>query len=384
MPATDTERRLLDLWEEILGIDRLGVEDDYFALGGTSLMAARLFAEVSRRFAVKLPLTAILEAPTVRALSRHMEQERTSPARSLIELRRGDPRKLFFVHDGIGETLLYLNLARRMPNDLAVIGIEPRRIPGVPLAHTRIEDMAAFYIGEVRKKQPHGPYLLAGMCAGGVIAYEMASQLVHAGESVELVALLDAVTPQAPKRVTPVTKRRSGGLKQFLDDFRKCELTPAERIKAVAYVICRKIVNTLTRETAKTSEMLFLRARLNLLRDLLSRGAAWPNFVPELGFQEILNSAQACYVPKPLSISSIVLARATTGEALDTPYLTLYDDETFGWDVVAQNLTVIDVDGGHESMLREPFVESLARALMPYVQKKPVQSNTRVLELAEA
>ena len=80
----------------------------------------------------------------------------------------------------------------------------------------------------------------------------------------------------------------------------------------------------------------------------------------------------------------IVLARATTGEALDTPYLRLYSDETLGWDAVAQNHTVIDVDGGHESMLREPFVESLASALMPYVQQRPVQADTRVLELAKA
>ncbi len=79
-----------------------------------------------------------------------------------------------------------------------------------------------------------------------------------------------------------------------------------------------------------------------------------------------------------------MLARATSGEALDTPYLRLYADETLGWNVVAQNLTVSDVDGGHESMLREPLVESLARALMPYVQQKPVQANTRVLKLAEA
>jgi acyl-CoA synthetase (AMP-forming)/AMP-acid ligase II/thioesterase domain-containing protein len=384
MPATDTERRLLDLWQEILGIEGLGVEDDYFGVGGTSLTAARLFAEITRRFAVKVPLSAILEAPTVRALSRHLEQERTSPARSLIELKRGGPRKLFFVHYGVGETLLYLNLARRMPNELAVIGIEPRRKPGVALAHTRIEDMAAFYIEEVRKKQPHGPYLFAGMCAGGVIAYEMASQLLHAGETVELVALLDAVTSQTPKRVAPVTKPGSGRLKQFLEELKECELTPAERIKAVVHVVGRKIANAVSRRIIKGSDVLFLRGRLNLLRGILSRDAAWPSFVPELGFQEILNSAQACYVPKPLSIPSVVLARATTGDGLDAPYSTLYADETLGWDVVAQNLTIVDVDGGHESMLREPFVDSLARALLPYVQQRQVIANTRVLEAADA
>ena len=81
---------------------------------------------------------------------------------------------------------------------------------GVPLAHARIEDMAAFYIDQVRKKQPHGPYRLGGMCAGGVIAYEMASQLVRAGESVELVAILDAATPQAAKRPGRIARQRLG------------------------------------------------------------------------------------------------------------------------------------------------------------------------------
>jgi acyl carrier protein len=228
LPATDTERELRALWEQILGIDGLGVEDDYFALGGTSLMAARLFAEVSRRFGVRLPLSTILEAPTVRALSRHVEQKGTSPAGLLIDLKRGGPRSLFIVHDGIGETLLYLNLARRMPNDLAVIGIKPRRLPGVPLAHISVEDMASCYIEEIRKRQPHGPYLLAGMCAGGVVAYEMASQLVLAGEGVELVALLDAVTPQTPKGMPPASKNRFERMNQMLDGFKKGQLTLAE------------------------------------------------------------------------------------------------------------------------------------------------------------
>ena len=74
--------RTAELWETILGIEGLGAEDDYFALGGTSLMAARLFAEISRRFGVKMPLTAILELPTVRALSRHLERAQTSPGAS--------------------------------------------------------------------------------------------------------------------------------------------------------------------------------------------------------------------------------------------------------------------------------------------------------------
>ena len=382
MPTTDTERVLLDLWQTILGIEGIGAEDDYFALGGTSLMAARLFTEISRRFGTKMPLTTILESPTVRALSLHLERDRTSPGSQLIELRPGGPRKLFVVHDGKGETLLYLNLARRLPNDLAVIGIGPRRVPGVPVAHTRIEDMAAFYIEAVRKKQPHGPYLFAGMCVGGAIAYEMASQLVRAGETVDLVGLLDANTPQAPKRAGRIAKQRLGRLTQVLKES-KDQLTPAERVKAVAQAISQKLLNTLFWEIRKHSASVSVRARFILLRELLSRNAAWPSFVPELTAHQILNSAQAYYVPKPLSISSIVLARAHSGEGLDTPYSNIYADETLGWDAVAKDLTVIDVDGGHSSMLQETFVDSLAKALMPYVRQKPGQANAPVIEPVE-
>ena len=101
-PTTDTEVRLLALWQELLNIDGLGVEDDYFALGGTSLLATRLIVEIERRFGVKLRLTAILESPTVRMLSRPLEPQRTERSGALIELRRGGPRNFFLVHDGEG------------------------------------------------------------------------------------------------------------------------------------------------------------------------------------------------------------------------------------------------------------------------------------------
>jgi thioesterase domain-containing protein len=92
--------------------------------------------------------------------------------------------------------------------------------------------------------------------------------------------------------------------------------------------------------------------------------------VPELSVRQIYDSAEARYVPKPLSIASTVLVRARLGEGADTPYLHIYTDETFGWRGLAHDLAVVDVDGGHSSMLQEPFVESLAKALRPYVGPK--------------
>ena len=340
-------------------------------------MAARLFAEISRRFGIRLPLSTILEAPTVRALSRHVVQEATSTTGLLIDLKRGGPRTLFIIHDGVGETLLYLNLARRMPNDLAVIGIKPRALPRVPLAHTSVEDMASFYIEEMRRRQPHGPYLLAGMCAGGIIAYEMATQLLLAGESVEFVALLDAAAPQTPKRNPPA----SG--KQMLAGLKKFELTPNKKTASVIPALYQKVVHAFVWRFWHYGTAWVRRARFSLLRMLLLHNLSWPDFVPELKFDEIFYFLQTRYSPKPLSIPSIVLARATSGEGVDMPYSRLYADEALGWTAVAKNLTVVDVEGGHESMLREPFVASLAGALLPYVQQTPVTNSPRI-ELAQA
>jgi FkbH-like protein len=380
-PTTPTEHALLALWQELLAVDGLGVEDDYFQLGGTSLIAARLMAEISRRFGVKLPLTSILQSPTVRALARDLDQ-RNPRSGSVIELRRGGPRTLFLVHDGDGETLLYLNLARCMPDDITVFGIEPRRLKGVPLAHTSIEDMAAFYIEEVRKKQPRGPYLLGGMCAGGVIAYEMASQLVRSGESVNVVALLDAARPNAQKKRGRIAKMRIGRLSQAVADAQKNELGPLTRAGSVFRAVGRKLANAMRYEIVQRGTQWSVRARFWLLRELLSRELEWPRFMPELTVRQIYDSAEARYTPSPLPLPSVVLARAQTGEANDTPYRNIYADETFGWSAVAQGLAVVDVEGGHSTMLQEHFVDSLAGALMPYLQQNIQPIRERSLEAA--
>jgi thioesterase domain-containing protein len=298
---------------------------------------------------------------------------------ALIELKRGGSRNFFLVHDGDGETLLYLNLARRMPEELTVIGVEPHRIARVPLAHTRIEDMAAWYIEEMRKRQPFGPYLLGGMCAGGVIAYEMASQLVRAGEHVELLALLDAATPQAPKIPGRATKQRLGRLRQLFTQARNTGRPFFASRLSIAIAASQKLVNALAWEMTHRVTLWSVRARFRLLQQLLPRQWPWPWYLPELSVRQIYDSAEALYKPKSFSPATVVLLRARAGEGNDTPYREIYADETFGWGSITHALTVVDVDGGHSSMLQDPFVESLVSALMP-PHDSSIQTNSYTLE----
>jgi thioesterase domain-containing protein len=288
---------------------------------------------------------------------------------SLIELRKGSGRKLFLVHDADGETLVYLSLARRMPDDLAVLAIEPRRIARVPLAHTTIEDMAAFYIKAVREKQPHGPYLLGGLCAGGVIAYEMASQLISAGESVELVALFETAAPWAKERPKRILGQRITRLKKVITGAQGSK-PPLLKWFAISIVVsAQKLIGVLRWEISHRTQRWWVRARFCLLRELLRRGLTWPRLLPELTVRQIYESAHQRYTPKQSSVPSVLLVRAQTGEGDDTPYRNIYAAETFGWNRFTPKVALVDVEGGHSSMLQERFVDSLARALLPYLQR---------------
>lgn len=329
----------------------------------------KLPAALSRRF-VSGDRSAVEPSEKIDALRRQISRAWSKKMRAgaLVELRSGGPHRFFLVHDGLGETMLYLNLARRIPGDFAVFAIEPRRIAGVPLAHATMEEMAAFYVAEVRRHQPHGPYRLGGLCAGGVIAYEMAAQLTDAGESVELLVLLESTSPAASPRPGLLTEQRLGRFKETISQARKSTTNPWKRVALVVPVLSRRLVRGLLWQISQPTKEWWVRVRFHLLREVLRREAAWPGFVPSLSVNEIFTSAHARYVPKSLSIPHVLLVRAKKGEGDDAPYREVYADETFGWNALVPKLKIVDVEGGHSSMLHEAFVDSLAAALVPYLR----------------
>jgi FkbH-like protein len=359
-PTSDTEARLLQLWEEILETSGLGVEDDFFQLGGTSLQCVILFAEVEHRFAAQLSPTDILEAPTVRRLARLITTSGSRESGGMVCLNGGGLRKLFLVHDGLGETLLYLNLARRLPAGLSVYGIEPRRLPHVPLAHASIEDMAAHYVAQIRQVQPRGPYLLGGMCAGGVIAYAMACCLTTIGEQVEMVAILDGATPQAARRTGRTTQKRLERLKDALRQVGSPHKPALSRWLSICGSVGRKARGALTYEISSRVERVSVRLRFALLESIVRRAVSWPAIVPPLSVMQIYSGLESRYRPPTLANVPVLLVRASVGVGDDTPYREIYRDEDLGWRAVAQQLELVNVRGGHASMLQEQFVDSLA------------------------
>ena len=362
LPANELEVAMLALWAEVLQMDGLGVEDDFHTLGGTSLQAARLIAGIERRFGPRWPFTTLLAARTPRALVAKLGADHAGTTDlGLVTLRAGSGPQIFFVHDGDGETLLYRNLALQLPAGLGAVGIEPLRRGGIPLAHVRIEHMAAAYVAAMRAFQPEGPYRLAGLCAGGVIAYEMARQLQAAGLAVDCVMLLDAAAPGAPRRAGIGGQTR---LARTLAAARGAHGHWLTRLGSMVAVVLRRASNYLRWRLADWRYQVRRARRFARLGQVLGQQAVWPAHWAPLTVREIYEEAERRYQPARLAGVPVLLVRATAGVGGDTPYTTVYVDPDLGWGRVgAERLQLVDVAGGHASMLQAPHVAALAGVL---------------------
>ncbi len=189
----DIEKTVANIWEELLGIDEVGIQDDFFELGGSSIIAVRLFAQIEKIFGKRLPLSTLYEAPTVKQLSALLRRkEWEAPWDSLVDIQSGGSKPAFFcIHGAGGNILIYRDLARHLGPDQPVYGLQSQGLDGKQTLHTSIEDMAAHYVKEIKVVQPDGPYLLGGYCMGGTVALEIAQQLYARGEKVALLALLE-------------------------------------------------------------------------------------------------------------------------------------------------------------------------------------------------
>jgi thioesterase domain-containing protein/acyl carrier protein len=191
----NTARQLACIWEEILGVPSIGFDENYFDLGGDSSLAVQLFAQIEKVFRVKLPLATLFEAPTIEELARILRPETAASGwSSLVTIQPAGSRPpLFCMHPHGGNVLIYRDLSRHLGSDQPFYGLQSQGLDGRCPPLTRIEDMAAQYMKEIRAVQPHGPYFLGGYCLGGAIAFEVAQQLRAKGEHTALLALFDTM-----------------------------------------------------------------------------------------------------------------------------------------------------------------------------------------------
>jgi acyl-CoA synthetase (AMP-forming)/AMP-acid ligase II/thioesterase domain-containing protein len=192
-PRDALENELEKVWADVLGLPRVGVRDDFFALGGDSILGAEAVARMRDLLDMPdLPLIAIVRAPTVEAMVDEIERGRSGRAGMIVPLHTGGSRPpLFFVHGLDGDVVGYAALARRLDDAQPFFALRAPGLDGVGTTPDRVEELAAAYLREIRAVLPHGPYLLGGFCMGAGVAVELAHRLRADGEEVPLLVLID-------------------------------------------------------------------------------------------------------------------------------------------------------------------------------------------------
>jgi len=194
-PASALESQLVELWEDLLGVAPVGVDDDFFDLGGNSLLAARMLVALEAELGHQVPMSALLDGSTVTGLAAAVAAHEGGRARlsGLVTIQDGaaDRPVLYVAHDLHGSAFRFRHLAAALGPDQPVKGFESPALTGERFPFTRIETLALRYVTELQRAQPEGPYHLCGYSFGGILAFEMARHLRRAGEEVALLAVVD-------------------------------------------------------------------------------------------------------------------------------------------------------------------------------------------------
>ena len=338
-PSDDLEIQLTKIWENVLGKKPISVKDNFFDLGGHSLLAVRLFAQIEKTFGKNLPLATLFQAPNIEELANiHRQKGWSAPWQTLVAIQPGGSKPpLFCIHPVGGNVLCYRDLAHYLGQEQPVYGLQAVGLDGKQAPYKRVEDMAAHYIREIRAFEPEGPYLLAGHSSAGMVAFEIAQQLVAGGQKVAVLALLDAYSPQSLVRELPP------GRTLYINFLNLLRLRPEDKLP---YIKQRAVWlhGRITRKIAKTF-------------NLSMRRPSTEDSHPYALITEAFSQAIRDYVPQ------VYPGQATLFRTRHQP-TGVYYDPLFGWgSLVAGGLEIRDVPGLHLTMLTEPCVQVLGENL---------------------
>jgi amino acid adenylation domain-containing protein len=346
-PRTGLERLLVDLWEESLGLKGIGIDDDFFELGGNSIRAAILINLLRERLGRPVPVSALFLAPTVARLAALLEASHPAAQDTgfspLVPLAAGGPGLPFFcVHPAGGVVFRYADLARALSPDRPVYGLQSLGL-GDSDPQESIEEMAATYLEEILAVQPEGPYLLGGWSLGGAVALEMARRLRETGREVGLLVMIDAAAPWSIERRPDPGQDDAG----FVLERLAAELDPAagEALRAEA----GKLQGLSSEER---------------LEGIVAAAKGAGLLAADLGTEPVRRlvrvyrtneTAFAKYRPAPWA-GRTLLVRATEGVMRMEPSL--------GWDgLLTGELEIVTLEGTHQTILLEPGVQDLVRVL---------------------
>ncbi len=233
--------RLLPIWQQALGKPSIGIHDNFFELGGDREIAKRLFLEVSRFAPRLLPPVMIYLAPTVSSMAELLEHPEAAELAPAILLREGTHKPPVFISHGLGASVLDLVvLAKHIETDHAIYGLQAKGTEGNDEPLDNVEDMAAFHMEAIRRIQAHGPYILMGYSFGGLVMMEIAQRLTTAGETVELLGMVDTYPTRRVMKLVPYLQLTARLVKRKVQR-RLGVLKPVDRVAPTPEVERQKV-----------------------------------------------------------------------------------------------------------------------------------------------
>lgn len=327
-PRTSTESLLATIWTKLLNLESIGIYDNFFDLGGDSLLAVRLMSQIQEKFAQELPLSILFLNPTIESLANNLDKPKDSlPWSPLVPIQSlGNQVPFFCIHPIFGTVFPYYELAHSLGIEQPFYGLQPLGIDGQYPLLTCIEDMAAYYIKSLRTVQPQGPYCIGGWSFGGLVAFEMAQQLIASGQEVSLLAIIDTSSPsnkpgfwQGYKFLFTTTVRY---ILPFLLDY---------------LYLLMPFTNFISQKLKQ-----------QILRELTLR--------PMFPIFQANSKATIDYSPRPYQ-GKITLFKSSNQHRKSSL------DSTLGWQQLSSEVNVHIVPGNHFTMLKKPNVTVLGKQL---------------------
>jgi amino acid adenylation domain-containing protein len=343
-PRNTIEMQLVEMWEKILHTNPISVEDNFFEIGGDSLAAVDLFLQIEKDFQKDLPISALIQAPTIAQLATLIRQDVNAHRwSSLVPIQtQGGKPPLFCIHAD-GGVFMYNQFVEFLGPDQPIFGLQAKGLLSThDTPHNDLKKMAADYIQEMRTVQPTGPYRLCAFSMGGLVAFEMAFQLKALGEEVALLGLFDAYCPGFPKRKPGIN------FAQLKISIHAGELSRYNYLQKLDYIMRR------------------IRHRLRVIQSscfgwfVVAFQLPMPHSIRYDFVRQIIEEAAENYEPGhyPGKLT-IFRAKIQPEGIIPDPYL--------GWDGHADAIEIVDVEGTHNSIMKRPDVGNLLKYVRGYL-----------------
>ncbi|WP_312654278.1 thioesterase domain-containing protein, partial [Aminipila sp.] len=361
-PRNETEKKLAELWQDILKVEKIGINDNFFQLGGHSLKVSLLALKVKKVLKVDLPLREVFKTPTIKALADYLNKD--IPLKydltdeSVVLIKKGSisAENLFLIHDVSGDILAYSHLCNNLTSDFNYWGIRAKNIKGLAPENLRIEEIASCYMEKIKNIQPNGSYHLGGWSTGGSIAFELATQLEKNGEEVEKLWLFDADAPGDSKQGIQNWNKFKGFTVESEKDFInklaietkiRDKIQSLDEIEAIWY----KITKYLEEHKYNVDEVAnFMNSYIPFASEYSD--GEYINIINKVNLIRSLDRATVLYMPVDMIKAEVVYFRAKDSHINDVGK----------WLKYCKNLkSIVDIEGNHFSIFQQPDISMFSK-----------------------